>query len=117
MFADGSGIIAGNAGKILRTTDQGFNWIPASTGITNNLSCISSTTDKIFVGGEDGTLLTSTDGGMNWMNMPISEPKDIIDIEFPTDLKGYLIVSYPTSGSGRSIFLAYVGWRIFVGKN
>ncbi|MFH1525939.1 MAG: YCF48-related protein [Bacteroidota bacterium] len=106
MFADGRGIIVGNSGKIFHTTDSGFNWIPASSIVTKDLTCISSTSDKIFVGGKGGTLLNSTDGGMTWMNMPISDPKDIIDIEFPTDLKGYLIVSYPSDSGGEQFF-----WR------
>ena len=106
MFTDGSGLIVGNTGKILHTTDSGFNWIPSSTTVINDLTCISSTNDKIFVGGKGGTLLMSTDKGTTWVNMPISDPKDIIDIEFPTDLKGYLIVNYPTDSSVDQFF-----WR------
>jgi hypothetical protein len=61
-----TGYIAGDSGLVLKTTDGGTVWTPA-TPVTNvNLYCVSFSSDTGFVFGDSMTVLRTTNGGSNW---------------------------------------------------
>ncbi|MGV3610863.1 MAG: YCF48-related protein [Fluviicola sp.] len=66
LLSDNKGIVVGDGGKILTTTN-GLNWQHRISGVTTNLKeveYINPTT--IIVVGDWGTILKSTNGGMGW---------------------------------------------------
>jgi photosystem II stability/assembly factor-like uncharacterized protein len=62
-----TGIICGEGGTILKTTNSGTNWISKNSGTTKNLQgarFINSTTG--FASGWQGPILKTTDAGESW---------------------------------------------------
>jgi len=61
----------GDGGSILRSTDGGKTWKKQKSGVTNDLTSGSATSDKVaWVAGKNGTLLLTTDGGKHWKGIP-----------------------------------------------
>ena len=66
-----SGIIVGNFGVILKTTDGGNTWTQVPTGTTANLNGVYyPDANNIFVCGDNGTVLFSNNGGLTWQAEP-----------------------------------------------
>ena len=62
-----NGIVVGEQGTILRTTDGGQNWISQSSGTYTYLYGVAFTDiNNGTVVGLNGTILNTTDGGQNW---------------------------------------------------
>lgn len=59
------GFIAGNNGKLYKTTDAGETWATVNTGITHDLRSISFYNQKGNING-----LTTNDGGNTWTSQP-----------------------------------------------
>ncbi len=104
MNNDGTGIIAADDGKVLRTTDSGFNWFASSTQVNEDLTVIDQNGNGVFIGGKNGTLIMSSDGGENWMEVYLDEPFDIGEIEFPSYSDGYIFFNYPNNELGEKFF-------------
>ena len=70
LLSDNKGIVVGDGGKILMTTN-GLNWLSKISGVTTNLKDVEyiNPTTMIVVG-DWGTILKTTNGGMGWT--PIS---------------------------------------------
>lgn len=63
----GTGIIVGNSGMVLKTTNAGQSWLPVSTGFTNTFHAVQYIdNEKVIIAGSGGLILYSTDGGNNW---------------------------------------------------
>jgi photosystem II stability/assembly factor-like uncharacterized protein len=61
------GTVAGNSGKIYKTSDGGNNWVALLSNTTKNLKAIISTNLlKNWAVGEQGTILNTTNGGSFW---------------------------------------------------
>lgn len=57
----------GDGGLIEVSTDRGKTWKPQSSGVGQDLTAGSATSDKVcWVVGKSGTLLLTTDGGKHW---------------------------------------------------
>ncbi|MCF8242222.1 MAG: T9SS type A sorting domain-containing protein [Melioribacteraceae bacterium] len=104
MHDDGSGIIAATEGKVFWTTDNGINWIEATTFVNEDLTCIAENSINTFIGGDNGALLMSTDGGEIWTDVYLDESHDIVDIEIPSDQNGYFILDYPAEDINEQFF-------------
>ena len=61
------GWVVADSGTILHTQDGGYNWVPQSSGIMNNL-CGVDFLDSLngWVVGAGGIILRTRDGGNNW---------------------------------------------------
>src|SRR5690606_12722823 len=63
-----NGVISGDAGIILRTTDAGQNGTTHSSGVDVNLEAVSfPTPDNCVAVGGYGTIIRSTNGGITWV--------------------------------------------------
>ena len=66
-------IVVGNNGTVLKTTNNGNEWVPILSGITNNLCAVSFCTnyDGVIVG--DNIIMITTDGGESWVDTVINK--------------------------------------------
>ncbi len=94
-----SGIVAGNNGVILRTTNSGAKWEAAKSGVSLNLHGSSVTPDgRFFVCGLSGIVLTSTDNGRSWIKPGKSLSDPLFCIDFTDQYRGSI-------GSFNSVYL------------
>lgn len=67
MASASVGIVVGDNGLILRSTDGGSTWATVASGTTLPLKSVGCLTATLcLAGGFDGVLLRSTDGGATW---------------------------------------------------
>ncbi len=67
------GLVVGNSGLILRSSDGGASWNPVASGTLANMRAVGCLTATVCVaagGFVDGGLLRSTDGGATWVALP-----------------------------------------------
>jgi photosystem II stability/assembly factor-like uncharacterized protein len=64
----GVALVAGEAGKAVRSTDGGMQWLPVDTGTRESFfgSFADEKTGQLFLAGSRGTLLRSADLGVSW---------------------------------------------------
>lgn len=97
LLVQNNGTAVGLAGSILRTTDGGTNWIPQSSGTTNELTGVffldANTGTAI---GYNGTILKTTDGGANWAPQSSGTNKILSSIFF-TDANTGTVVGQDTT--------------------
>lgn len=67
-FADQfNGIVVGDSGLVIRTTDGGDTWTRVNSGTTQDLLCLSyESPDIAWAGGAGATLGKTTNGGATW---------------------------------------------------
>ncbi len=83
--------IVGQAGTVLKSTNQGNSWELLSSPTTNRLEAVyflSETTG--FIGGEDG-LFKTTNGGQSWTTVNIPTTATILELFFLNDQKGFCV--------------------------
>jgi len=84
------GLIVGDTGTILKTTNSGNNWLLISSGTTKNLNSISLTsTSVVYVAGDSGIILKSTDSGSSWTLLSSQTDNDLTTIVFKTPEIGF----------------------------
>ncbi|MDZ7626170.1 MAG: YCF48-related protein [Ignavibacteriaceae bacterium] len=67
--------------KILKTTDGGTNWLPQTSGTTNQLYSVSITdSENITVVGREATILRTTNGGTSWSSQSFINTAPLNDI-------------------------------------
>lgn len=68
--APATGLVCGEDGTLMRSTNSGTTWTPVSTGSAMGLTAIASENDgTVYVAGTTGTALRSTDMGLTWTVM------------------------------------------------
>lgn len=88
-----SGLIVGNNGLILRTTNYGDNWAVVNSGVTNNLYSVNLYIDSsAIVCGAGGVILKSTNLGLNWIQLNSGTTADL-----------FSAFEYITAGNGGTI--------------
>ncbi len=66
-FIDGTGIIVGASGTVLKMTDGGNSWDLINTGYSNDFNAVRLIdNDRVIIGGDGGLILHSADGGTTW---------------------------------------------------
>jgi photosystem II stability/assembly factor-like uncharacterized protein len=61
-----TGIVVGQVGTILTTSDGGETWVARNSGTTNELRAVLVSGADMWVAGAAGTVLRSADGGASW---------------------------------------------------
>ena len=93
QFVDANTCYAvGNLGVVLKTTNNGQNWVLVNTGQTFNNYCINIyNNNTIYIGTENHKYLKSTDSGISWalIEMISSFNYPVKTIYFLNDLLGY----------------------------
>jgi photosystem II stability/assembly factor-like uncharacterized protein len=104
-----TGLIAGDAGTILRTINGGANWKIQVSGTMNNLSnlfFINSQTG--WAVGNNNTVLKTTDGGIIWIYQPGVLNNKLNSVYFINENTGWISCSgeiYKTTNSGNNWIL------------
>ncbi len=88
-----TGIVVGNNGNILRTTNAGTNWIKINpnAGTFGNISHIEFiNTATGWATGDDGMVLRTTNGGNNWNLNFVADRKSIESADFINESTGWI---------------------------
>ncbi len=91
---DNTGYAAGNYGTILKTTDNGNEWIKLNTDFTDQLLSLDFVDVSTgFAGGTDQLLKKTTDAGQTWNDLilPSAPNYYIYDIDFINASTGYVL--------------------------
>lgn len=99
------GIVVGDSGIMLQTTNGGYNWQRIGTGLThlklNGVSIVDSL--SIVAVGKNGSVLRSVDGGATWVSVA-SITATLRDVAFNKNNFGYAVgnegVIYLSSDKG-----------------
>ncbi len=93
------GVVVGETGTIIKTTDGGTTWQFKVSGTTNHLNVVRfSSTNVGYIGGDNGVLLKTIDGGENWTPLNPGTNEHISSLSF-TDNDHGLIVGNGMSGN------------------
>jgi photosystem II stability/assembly factor-like uncharacterized protein len=85
-----TGIIVGDDGIILRTTNKGDNWTEIPSGTTNDLLDLVFTNELVgYVIQDFSKLSKTTDGGLTWFEVGI--PSNPLDIHFLNADTGFAV--------------------------
>jgi len=87
-----TGWCAGDAGKIIKTTNGGFSWFSLISGTNINLKSMSFTSDNCaFIVGDSGIILHTTDGGNLWLNLNFPNNNyNFTSVFFVNDSTGFI---------------------------
>jgi len=89
---EGDGVLIGNYGVILKSSNDGEIWDLKLNGTTNDLSGIEFKDANIgFAVGAEGTILRTTDSGTNWINQPSGTSLHLNDVCFPDENNGWIV--------------------------
>lgn len=87
-----TGIIVGQNGKILRTTNNGTQWNALTSGTSSSLYNLAFKPDSTLIAcGANGTILQSTDKGITWNALTTGVTNALFDIDFPSNDTGYVV--------------------------
>ncbi len=86
-----TGYAVGFHGTLLKTTDTGATWTFIDTGTTEDLYGLSAVDENLlFISGTNGLLQKTIDGGTNWTTMATPLNQTVTDIQFFSDLYGFV---------------------------
>ena len=89
---DGDGIIVGNYGVILKSSNDGAIWNLQLNGTTNDLSGIEFTDiNNGFAVGAAGTILRTTNSGSTWTTQPSGTSLHLNDVCFADENNGWIV--------------------------
>lgn len=97
-FASAStGIIVGQSGTILRTTNGGTNWAAVSSGTNVHLFAVYFINGNTgWVVGDVGVILRTTNGGSSWNNQPTGVGYQLRSVSFINSTTGFAAGWYGT---------------------
>jgi photosystem II stability/assembly factor-like uncharacterized protein len=85
-----AGYVVGDSGTILKTTDEGANWVLQPSGTTADLfSVYFSNANTGYAVGDNGTILKTNDGGTNWTSQNSGTSTRLTSVHFPVPDTGY----------------------------
>lgn len=92
-----TGIVVGNAGAILRTTNGGTNWVIQSSGTTMHLFSVYFANQSTgWVVGDLGTILKTTNAGVSWNTQTSNTYYQLRSISFQNATTGFIAGWYGT---------------------
>jgi photosystem II stability/assembly factor-like uncharacterized protein len=89
---ENTGIVVGDHGTILKTTDGGVIWSSISSGTVNDLNSVDfPNADTGFAVGDSGTIIKTIDGGASWTSIaPFPFWEIFYCVKFPDENKGWV---------------------------
>lgn len=94
-FIDGStGYMAENSGRVMKTTNGGYNWLTSFSGGFGTLRAIKFVNASTgWACGMQGKILKTTNGGGTWYLQNTPTGQDFTSLSFITPLMGYAVGS------------------------
>jgi photosystem II stability/assembly factor-like uncharacterized protein len=95
--SDKTGWMAGELGRIFRTTDGGATWVRQDAGTKRPflaMTCLDPQT--AWLGGKEGIVYATKDGGDTWTEQQTGSTRHIFSIEFPTAQRGHAVGDFGT---------------------
>jgi photosystem II stability/assembly factor-like uncharacterized protein len=93
----GMGMICCDSGRVLKTTNFGFNWMEFTTPTNRNLRSVFMMSDNtIWTVGTNGAMLYSINGGINWTLATVYTASTLNKIIFTDNNTGYAVGDYAT---------------------
>jgi len=101
-FVDDNILVAvGALGTIIRSTDEGENWILIGSGTNNDLKGVFfANADTGYAVGGSGTILKTVDSGISWTQQPSGTDKNLSGLYFVDANNGWIVNTswdYPDS--------------------
>jgi photosystem II stability/assembly factor-like uncharacterized protein len=94
---DGSLMIVGRYGKILRSTNDGESWEPLDSGATRAVFSLDFTDAQHAVAvGAEGLMLASSDGGRTWRPRDAATDRQLFRVRFPAAPRGFVVGEFGT---------------------
>jgi len=95
--SDQVGWMAGELGRIVRTTDGGKSWRREDAGTKRPflaMSCLDANT--AWLAGKEGIVYATTDGGGTWTQLQTGSSRHLFTIEFPNATRGHAAGDFGT---------------------
>ncbi|PID68202.1 MAG: hypothetical protein CR968_02790 [Flavobacteriia bacterium] len=97
---DTTGYAIGFEGTLLKSTDAGSTWTALDSGTTEDLYGLSALNEQVlFISGSNGLLQKTIDGGNSWTALPLPLDKAVTDIQFFSELTGYILINQYDRGT------------------
>jgi photosystem II stability/assembly factor-like uncharacterized protein len=94
---DGSLMIVGRYGKILRSTNDGTSWQSVASGETRALFSLAfADAQRAVAVGAQGLMLESADGGLTWQPRPALTDRQLFRVRFPAPPLGFVVGEFGT---------------------
>jgi photosystem II stability/assembly factor-like uncharacterized protein len=94
---DREGWMAGELGRIFRTTDGGTTWVQQDAHTKRPFLAMSCVDPKTaWVAGKEGIVYGTKDGGTTWTQLQTGSQRHVFALEFPTALRGHGAGDYGT---------------------
>ena len=92
-FVDANrGVVVGDSGVVLRTTDGGTKWNVHHSGMTRRLNAVwLFDADTGIAVGDSGTMARTTDGGATWIPQPSGTTNNLYGIFFSNANEGTIV--------------------------
>lgn len=91
------GLIVGEDGTIMRSTDGGATWTTETSGTSKNLLKVDLLDDQTAVAvGADGTIVRTSDGGEHWQVIKSPKLITIFDVSFTDKNTGWAVGEFAT---------------------
>ncbi len=86
------GIVVGDSGTILQTTNQGNDWHRKSSPVSSHIKNLDVLNErKIFCVGDNGTILKSNDKGETWSIVLFDNSEPLVKIRVFNNSKAYVL--------------------------
>jgi photosystem II stability/assembly factor-like uncharacterized protein len=85
------GLIVGDNGTILRSTDSGVSWKLVPSVTTKSLKDIQFSSEFVYACGDSGTILRSNNKGESWSRIPFPYQINLESIYFIDSLIGFVV--------------------------
>jgi photosystem II stability/assembly factor-like uncharacterized protein len=83
---DNKGLICGDNGVILKTTNKGENWFQLNSNTNQKLNFIHRRSGLIWIVGDNGVILKSSDEGITWIQVQSGTTANINSMYFGIDI-------------------------------
>jgi photosystem II stability/assembly factor-like uncharacterized protein len=114
FFDPNNGFIAGEDGKLFRTTNGGADWTEQNLPVFRNAYSSCRVGNNLgWVSGEDGTIMRTTDGGITWTDQTSGIREDVYGSCFVDEYNGWVAGMtgiHHSDDGGDSWELQYQGW-------
>lgn len=103
-FADaGLGLVVGEGGVILRTTDGGASWLRSASGTTSDLHRVRFVDAHAVwaIGAPGAGVRVSHDAGLSWQSVMINSPHAWNGLHFIDPLRGWIVGDFGSIASTR----------------